>query len=173
MQRPSTGTPGSIRIRASEPEDVEAIAAIFACPGVVAGTLQLPFRSLDERRERLAQQRPPAHHGLVAELDGRVAGMLGLHLETNPRRRHCAGFGMAVHEDCQGRGVGSALMAAMVDLADNWLGLRRLELTVFADNAPAIHLYEKFGFNIEGTARQYALRAGVYCDAHSMARLRP
>lgn len=47
-----------------------------------------------------------------------------------------------------------------------------IELSVYTDNAPAIHLYEKFGFVVEGTARQYALRGGVYVDAHLMARLR-
>jgi putative acetyltransferase len=64
-------------------------------------------------------------------------------------------------------------MAALIDLADNWLGLHRIELTVYVDNAPAIHLYEKIGFVIEGTARDFALRGGVYVDVHTMARLRP
>ena len=80
---------------------------------------------------------------------------------------------MAVHDNYQGRGVGSALMAAMLELADNWLGLRRIELEVWADNARAVHLYEKFGFQIEGTGRQYARRAGQLVDAHFMARLKP
>lgn len=79
---------------------------------------------------------------------------------------------MGVHDDFQGRGVGSALMAAMISLADNWLNLRRIDLSVYVDNAPAIHLYEKFGFLIEGTARDFAFRNGVYIDAHMMARLR-
>jgi putative acetyltransferase len=63
-------------------------------------------------------------------------------------------------------------MAAMIDLADNWLGIRRLELTVYADNTAAVHLYEKFGFRIEGTLSQFARRAGTLVDAYSMARLR-
>ena len=79
---------------------------------------------------------------------------------------------MSVHDDFQNRGVGSALMAAMVDLADNWLGLRRIELEVWTDNAPAVHLYEKFGFKIEGRGRQFARRAGQLVDAYYMARLR-
>ncbi|HEX5502414.1 MAG TPA: GNAT family N-acetyltransferase [Thermomicrobiales bacterium] len=108
----------------------------------------------------------------MAEVEGRVVGTLGLHQESNPRRRHSGSIGMAVHDDYQGRGVGTALLAAAVDLADNWLGLRRLELTVFADNAPAVHLYEKFGFAREGTLRAFALRNGEYVDAYSMARLR-
>ena len=89
------------------------------------------------------------------------------------RRSHVASMGMSVHDDFQNRGVGSALMAAMIELADNWLGLRRIELEVYADNAAAIHLYEKFGFVIEGTARDYARRPGGFVDAHHMARLHP
>ena len=68
---------------------------------------------------------------------------------------------------------GSALMAAMCDYADRWAGVLRLELTVFVDNAPAIALYRKFGFEIEGTHRAYALRDGRYADVHAMARLHP
>jgi len=63
-------------------------------------------------------------------------------------------------------------MGACLDLADNWLSLTRLDLRVYVDNAPAIALYEKFGFEIEGTHRRFALRNGEYVDAHVMARLR-
>ena len=164
-------TPGEILIRAQEPEDFEAIAAILTCPSVVAGTLQLPLRSKAERRERLAQQ-PDGVHRLVAEVDGSVVGTLGLQVGVNPRRRHCGSIGMAVHDRFQGQGVGTALLAAAIDLADNWLGLRRLELHVYPDNAAGIRLYEKFGFVIEGTARDFALRDGAFVDALVMARLR-
>ncbi|RME41865.1 MAG: GNAT family N-acetyltransferase, partial [Caldilineae bacterium] len=68
--------------------------------------------------------------------------------------------------------VGSQLMAAAIDLADNWLNLRRLELTVYTDNEPAIRLYRKFGFEVEGTHRAYAFRDGVYVDTLAMARVR-
>ena len=79
---------------------------------------------------------------------------------------------MAVHPDHWGQGVGSALMAAIVDLADNWLALKRVELEVYTDNAAAIHLYEKFGFVLEGTKRKFAFREGEYVDAHVMARVK-
>ena len=160
-----------VRVRAREPRDAEAVAEIFACPGVVAGTLQLPLRSVESVRERLPQSGPEVH-SLVAEVEGRVVGTLGLHVEANPRRRHCAGLGMAVHDDDQGHGVGTALLAAALDLADNWLGVRRVELHVYPDNAPAIRLYERFGFAVEGTARDYAFRGGAYVDALMMGRLR-
>jgi putative acetyltransferase len=102
-----------------------------------------------------------------------MVGQLGLHTyPTRPRRRHAAHIGMAVRDDWQGKGVGSALIEAALDLADNWLNLTRLELTVFADNAPAVRLYEKFGFIPEGTLVQYALRDGQYPDCIIMARIR-
>jgi putative acetyltransferase len=159
-----------IQIRAAEASDAEAIHEIMGCARVFANTLQLPWRSFELRRERLTQFQPDVHR-LVAVLDDRVVGELGLHQDQNPRRRHCAWIGIAVHDDFQGRGVGSALMAAMVELADNWLGVGRIELTVYTDNLAAVHLYENFGFIVEGTLRQYARRAGELVDAHYMARL--
>jgi putative acetyltransferase len=48
-----------------------------------------------------------------------------------------------------------------------------VELTVYVDNAPAVRLYEKFGFQIEGTLVAYARRGGSLVDAYCMARLRP
>src|SRR3712207_9346998 len=79
---------------------------------------------------------------------------------------------MAVRDDWQGKGVGTALMEAALDLADNWLGLTRIELNVYTDNAAGVALYKKFGFEIEGTHRRYTFRNGEYVDAYSMARIR-
>ena len=157
-------------IRAAEPSDAEAIHLILRCPGVVANTLQLPWRPLEYTRGRFISR--PDEHSLVGLVEGHVVGNIGLQIVQNPRRRDVGDLGMAVHDDFQGRGVGSALMAAILELADNWLGLRRVELTVWTDNARAIHLYEKFGFQHEGTARQYARQAGALVDAHFMARLK-
>jgi putative acetyltransferase len=160
----------TIRVRGREPGDIEAITAIFNCPGVVAGTLQLPHQTVEARRAWFEPR--PGTHNLVAEVDGRVVGAIGLHVEQAARRAHAGGIGMGVHDDFQGKGVGTALMAAIVDLAFHWLGLRRIELTVYADNAAAVHLYQKVGFAIEGTARRFALRHGEYVDAYHMALLR-
>ena len=160
-----------IRIRAREARDLPAITALFSCPEVIRGTLQLPFRSEDERREQF-ERRPPGAHLLAAETDGRVIGQLGLQAQQHPRRRHCGSIGMAVHDDFVGRGVGSALVAAALELADRWLALRRIGLEVYTDNAAAIALYEKFGFIREGTLRDFAFRDGGYVDAYMMARVR-
>jgi putative acetyltransferase len=160
-----------IHVRATEPSDIEAIAEIMDCPGVIRNTLQTPYQSVEWRRERFANYRPGTR-SLVAEVDGRVVGNLGLTPEAPDRRKHVASFGMAVHDDFQGQGVGSALMEVMIELAERWMGLTRIELTVYTDNAPAIALYKKFGFEIEGIGPRYAFRDGEYVDAYYMARVK-
>jgi putative acetyltransferase len=79
---------------------------------------------------------------------------------------------MAVRDDWQGRGVGSALLGAALDLADNWLNLTRIGLTVYVDNSAAAALYKRFGFEIEGTHRRHAFRDGGFVEAYTMARIR-
>lgn len=161
-----------ITIRAAEADDYPAIRETMMQPIAQAQTLQLPYPSLDLWKKRVAEL-PPGDHMLVAEVDGNVVGNLGLHATgKSPRRRHAAALGMTVHDAWHGKGVGSALMAAAIALADDWMQVSRLELTVYVDNAAAIALYRKFGFEIEGTHRRYAVRQGKFVDAYAMARLK-
>lgn len=145
----------------------------MASPRALAGTLQLPYPSVAMWERRLGELGADDRM-LVAEVEGEVVGNAGLHpAGRSPRRRHAGTIGMSVRDDWQRRGVGSALLAAVIDLADNWIGYSRLELTVYLDNAAAVALYRKFGFGIEGTLRDYALRDGAYVDAYAMARFAP
>lgn len=161
-----------LQIRRAEPDDCSALYEMFISPKVTAGTLQVPYPSREQWRQRLAD--PDGHYNLVAVVNERVVGMLGVHTFPNrPRRRHVGAIDIVVHEEWQGKGVGAALMRAGLDLADNWLNLTRLELEVYTDNESAIRLYERFGFEHEGTLRQHAFRDGRYVDSYVMARLRP
>ncbi len=162
----------SILIRHAEPSDYEAMQRIFTAPKAMWGTLQLPFPSVEQWRKRLAEPTEGVF-SLVACVEGEVVGSLSLRTFPNrPRRRHVGQIGMAVRDDWHGKGIGTALMQAAIDLADRWLNLRRIELQVHTDNAPAIRLYEKFGFSIEGTLVDFGFRDGQYVDAYTMARVR-
>ena len=165
-----------ITIRRTTTADAAALARIMGDPEVLPNVLQVPYTSEEVWAQRLADTSTSGKVdlSLVAEIGGEVVGHAGL----NPtglalRRRHCAGLGISVASTAQGRGVGKALMKALCDYADDWGQILRIELTVFTDNARAIALYQRFGFELEGTHRGYALRQGRYVDVHSMARLHP
>lgn len=158
-------------VRAAEPEDAEALFEVARGPNAIHGTLQMPYPTLALWKERLSTA-PEGFYRLVAEVDGEVVGLAGLHLEGAPRRRHVGQIGMMVRDDRQGRGIGRALLEGLLELADGWLNLHRVELQVYTDNAAAVHLYEAHGFAIEGTLRDYAFRDGEYVDAYYMGRTR-
>lgn len=165
-----------ITLRRSRESDTDAFVAMMSDESVYPHTLQLPYASEAYWRERLKR---PGDSGnadthLVAEHDGRVVASTGIFAAApNVRRRHAMGLGITIARAWQGRGLGDLLMTAIVHHADQWLGIVRLELTVFADNARAIALYRKHCFNVEGTMRAYALRDGAYADVLAMARLNP
>ena len=163
---------GEVSVRRAEPGDAEALSRVHEGPQAFSGTLQLPYPSIEAWRRRISEQ-PENVHSLVAVMEGEVVGGLGLVVTERARRRHVGEIGMAVRDDRQGLGAGTALMRAALELADGWIGLKRIELYVYTDNERAIALYEKFGFVVEGTHRSYALRDGRYVDALSMARLVP
>ena len=168
----STATVAEILIRRAEPEDFLGLKRISEQPRAVWGTLQMPYPSAQVWRKRL-EEHTGNHYALVACVAEELVGSLSLVVpERSPRRWHVGQIGMVVHDRWHGRGIGTALLGAAVELADRWLNLRRLELTVFVDNARAIRLYEKFGFGIEGTFKRYSFRDGAFVDAHAMARLR-
>nr|WP_037073797.1 GNAT family N-acetyltransferase [Rhizobium sp. PDO1-076] len=162
--------PVDLSIRAQSPDDANGIAELQSMPGVRAGTLRPPYPRIADIRKHIENQ-PANTVALVAILEGRLVGNAGL-TRLPGRRSHVGEIGMAVHDVYQGRGIGRALLGELVANAFDWMDIRRLELTVFTDNVPAIALYESFGFEREGSHRAYALRAGRYVDAYAMARIK-
>jgi putative acetyltransferase len=162
--------PAGLTIRASEPTDWQGLSALIRLPCVRWGTLQLPYVSAEETRKWL-EKPPEGRVRIVALLDEKIVGTANLTRQQG-RRSHVGSVGLCVHDDFHGRGIGASLLAALIDTADNWLNLRRLELVVFVDNERAVRLYKRFGFAIEGTRRAAAFRDGAYVDDFMMARLR-
>ena len=150
---------------------LEGVVALYNEPAVCRQVLQMPFQSVEAWRKRLVMDNERRLQ-LVAMHGGEVVGQLGLEHYLRVRQSHVGSFGMGVATAWQGKGVGSRLLTAALDVADNWMNLHRVELTVYADNEAAHNLYRKFGFEVEGRLRDYALRDGVFVDTLSMARLR-
>jgi putative acetyltransferase len=157
-------------LRAVRLDDAEALAELLDLPGYSLGSLSGPYQPPATVRSRLEQIRPGSRR-LVAVVDGKLVGTASLE-RFEGRRSHAALVGIGVHDDWTGRGIGAALMGALVDLADNWIGLHRLEITTDTGNFAALALYKRFGFEIEGTHREYILRHGKLVDALCLARVR-
>lgn len=163
----------SIVIERCTEAHIDGLAALYSEPSVAAQTLLLPYQSRELWRKRVGLgQENEGLVALVALHQGSVIGSCSLSQVARVRRAHCADVAMGVSPAWQRQGVGSRLLAAVLEVADNWMNLRRVELTVYADNQAAIALYQKFGFETEGQLRDYAVRGGQFVDVLSMARLR-
>ncbi|EJP6473247.1 GNAT family N-acetyltransferase [Clostridium botulinum] len=163
----------TVIVRAVSPEDYKDINEIRCMVGVRENILGRISERLEESKGFI-QSLDNNDHLLVAEIKeedkNKVVGVIGLNINSNPRTKHAAALGMMVHKAYQGTGIGKKLMSEILDLADNWLMLVRIELGVFTDNEKAIKLYEKFGFKIEGTKKYAAIKNGRYADEYIMAR---
>jgi putative acetyltransferase len=159
-----------VTVRGGSGDDWEALHVIWSQPDVVWGTMQIPHPSADWNRKRVQERTPPRFWPLVAEVGGQVVGNAGLSRDEK-NRSHVGHVGMMVHHDFQGMGVGSALLQAAINLAQDWLGLTRIQLEVYPDNVRAVGLYEKAGFLTEGLHRAFSYSGGHYVDAFVMGRL--
>jgi len=159
----------NITIRPVKQEDAAALHTIRTLPGVRENVYGIPSQKLADS-EAFISSLSANDHLMVAEVDGVVVGCAGLHVSNNPRTRHTAQLGIMVHTDYQGKGIGRELMESLIDIADNYLKMVRIELGVMADNEHAVHLYKSCGFVVEGTKKYAAIRDGQYHDMLLMAR---
>jgi putative acetyltransferase len=160
-------------IRATEPADAPGIAALLGRPGTFEGTLQLPDMPVASRVASLQAVDPQACKLVAVAGGGEVVGMGALYTVASLRRAHVRSLAIAIAPERQGQGLGRQMMARLLDWADRWGQVLRIELHVHADNAAAITLYRSLGFVEEGRHRAYALKNGAYVDSLSMARLHP
>lgn len=99
-----------------------------------------------------------------------IVGFLAAKRGNFRRIRHSAYIVIGIRQAFQRQGIGSKLF----DKLDEWARknqLKRLELTVEVSNTPAINLYEKQGFSIEGIKRKTMLVDGEFVDEYMMAKL--
>lgn len=162
-------------IRPIQVGDGKGINELRRMPGVFENILGIPSERV-KRNEDFIINMDSNQHSFVAVTKSEsggdiIIGLAGLTVNANHRTRHSGAMGIMIHKDYQNMGVGTALMEAIIDVADNWLMLVRVELTVFQDNERAIHLYEKFGFEKEGLKRLAGIRKGKYENEYLMARI--
>lgn len=163
-----------ITIRHAVASDATALHDFMV--GIVAERLPVLYEraaapSVDEEREFIERFAGASRSALfVAAIGDRVVGVLDFHGHKRAQAAHGGAFGMSVSAEERGKGVGRALLQALVDWAPA-VGLSRLELEVFATNARAIALYGAMGFQLEGTRRGAVVVNGQAVDVLVMSRL--
>jgi RimJ/RimL family protein N-acetyltransferase len=100
---------------------------------------------------------------LVVEAEGEIVGLLTCNGGTRRSVRHATTLGVSLRKDYRDRGLGHQLVQRTIDWARS-SGITRIELHVYVENARAIHLYEKFGFNIEGRRPRAYYHNSRYID---------
>lgn len=166
---------GTVVIRSAEESDAEALLANLeenlegsynaTAPGENVPTVEKERAWIRDHRER------PGWLAVVAEVEGRVVGLLNFRNGSQSRRAHRGSFGMSVLEAWRGRGIGDALLTTLLDWARGEAGIVKVCLAVFAENRPALGLYEKHGFVVEGRRpREIRLEDGTYADDLLMYR---
>jgi putative acetyltransferase len=164
-------------IREATPDDaeqlIERMQRLVEEPGInfIMGPGEFTFTAEEERRFLAERAESDNSVFLLALAGDRIIGNLGCDGGKRRAVRHEATIGISVDRDWRNRGVGTALMRRAIEWARGTGVLTRLQLQVFARNAPAIHLYQKLGFQIEGSRRNAILRDGEYIDSLMMALL--
>src|SRR5579859_1279258 len=161
-----------ITIRPLRLSDANDIYELMHMPNVLWGTSRLPSETVEMWQKTIEKWVDNGNmHVFVADVQGKAAGFTSVRVSSG-RQRHVGDIAMAVHDKHQGQGIGKMLMLTVIDLADNWLNLVRLEMDVYTDNERALRLYKNFDFEIEGRKRLDAFRSGSYIDSYILARLR-
>jgi phosphinothricin acetyltransferase len=158
-------------IRDAVPNDAVAIATIYN-QGIVdrIATLETEERTPEERLQWLAT-RGPRHPVLVAEQDGTVVGWGSLN-QFNPRKAYdfVADFSVYVQREWRGKGVGSALLRALIARAKQ-LGYHKMVLSAFPWNTAGTALYQKCGFRTVGIYKEQGLLDGKWVDTVIMEKI--
>ncbi len=160
-------------IRSARPGDARALVrlldAVAAEPVVTLLMVPGQINAREWRRRIGSAAERDTSLFLCAWLGERLAGNLGLVADAHPASAHVRVLGMSVARDCRGLGIGAALLQTAVAWAAA-RGAEKIELSVFAHNAPALAFYEHHGFAREGLRRRQFVRAGEYHDEVLMAR---
>lgn len=162
----------ALRIRLRDGRDLADLLALFNEERFVRyASARGPFGSAAELEAWLSAISCAKRYETVAVLAGRTIGFAGLYV-MGEGLEHSGWILIGVREAFQAHGVGARLLKTLLGAASVVFALRRVQLTVFGDNEPAMKLYRRFGFEIEGRHREFIHRSDGFIDGFTMARMR-
>ncbi len=167
---PSPALPEGVEIRPARPRDASSYVGFWQAivdegRFVRSETVSHPLRFY---RARFRDPRTDEEAQVVALAGERVIGHVYIQRERHPVTRHVATLGIAVASDFRGKNIGSALLIEAIDWAKS-VGVEKIVLSVYPNNAGAIALYRKFGFIEEGRLARHSRKSYGYEDEILMA----
>ena len=162
-----------VTLRPSSPADAEGV---WRCLDAVArerrhlALIEAPTLEQVHAFLRTTSEQGVIH--FVALAGSQVIGWCDVSRKPIEGFRHSGVLGMGLLPPYRGRGLGGALLRAVLGEA-RAQGLRRIELEVYDSNRPAVRLYERFGFTREGIKRSARILDGQTEDILCMALLLP
>lgn len=106
---------------------------------------------------------------LVAELSNQITGLLFFIPNTKKKNSHTGEFGVSVHPDFRGIGIGRLLVETLLAWAKQNERIEKVYLNVFDTNQSAISLYHDLGFAVEGRhVKAIKQPTGEYVDVIQM-----
>lgn len=106
---------------------------------------------------------------LTALWDGVPCGIANLYLQPYPKLAHQCLFAIIVDENVRNKGIGTQLLTELMILAKDRFKIELLHLEVYEGN-PAIHLYERLGFERYGLQRHFIKSEGRYTSKIMMQK---
>ncbi|MGR3764270.1 N-acetyltransferase family protein [Rossellomorea sp. NS-SX7] len=125
-----------------------------------------------EQQRMMIERIQTRNNGVIlsAEKDGRLIGYMMVIRGSVNRTRHSAYLVIGILKQFRGQGVGTALFQKVEEWARS-CGISRLELTAVTRNTPGIALYQKCGFEMEGTKRNSLIINGEFHDEYYMSKM--
>ncbi|GAA3148568.1 GNAT family N-acetyltransferase [Nonomuraea roseoviolacea] len=163
-------TSAAIRIAAMTPEHAAQVLAIYQL-GIDQG--HATFETEAPTWAGFDAVKLPAHRHVALDEDGRVLGWVAATAVSD----RCAYAGVVehsvyVHPDAQGRGVGSALLGALIASTEA-AGIWTVQSGIFPENAASLALHARAGFRVVGTRERIGRHHDVWRDVVLVERRSP
>jgi RimJ/RimL family protein N-acetyltransferase len=109
---------------------------------------------------------------IVAEINGEVVGWIVFHSQNRKRLSHTGSFGMMIHKNYRGMGIGKMLLTGLLEWAERNPLIEKVSLGVFSTNNRAISMYKSMGFIEEGRKiKEFRINENEYVDDILMYKL--
>lgn len=159
-----------LRVVPMVPEHAEEVLTIYRL-GIDEG--DATFETAAPTWEQFDSIKLPDHRHVAIDEAGKVLGWVA----AVPVSDRCVYAGVVehsvyVHPDSRGRGVGSALLRALIESTEA-VGVWTIQSGIFPENASSLALHQKEGFRVIGTRERIGQHQGTWRDVVLVERRSP